>query len=380
MDERARRPGHNGVMRAVVIGAGIAGLVLARQLSLAGWSVTVREAASGTSADGFMIDFFGPGFRAAERMGIIDALAARGRGFDGIDWVDEAGRTTTHVDTSAVIASVGGKYFSILRPEIERGLLEVLPDAVDLRYDSPFSPGEPLPDADLVVGADGIHSTVRASQFGPHTHYEHHMGYYVSSFLIDDPVLASRLGGSITITDTLGAAAWLYAADEVRVGAFFVERAPRRSRPEDRRSYLEEVFGGLHPEVDRCIDRAPTSFYCDTVSQSRVPAWRNGRTVLVGDAAGAVSLLAGQGSSLAIAGAECLAEHVARAGSATRIKEGVMAYEKAWRPQVTATQAAAAATAGFFVPANRLGRSVVCFQRRLLASGTANRLLARGFA
>jgi 2-polyprenyl-6-methoxyphenol hydroxylase-like FAD-dependent oxidoreductase len=56
-----------------------------------------------------------------------------------------------------------------------------------------------------------------------------------------------------------------------------------------------------------------------------LPRWRESRVVLIGDAAYAVSLLAGQGASLGIAGAFLLAERLRRADS---IDEGLDHYER----------------------------------------------------
>jgi len=56
-------------MKAVVVGAGIAGLVAARQLGLAGWDVEVLEKSAAPRPDGYMMDFFGPGVEAADRIG-----------------------------------------------------------------------------------------------------------------------------------------------------------------------------------------------------------------------------------------------------------------------------------------------------------------------
>ncbi|WP_307037843.1 NAD(P)/FAD-dependent oxidoreductase [Arthrobacter sp. B3I4] len=55
-------------MKAVVVGAGIAGLVAARQLGLAGWDVEILEKSATPRPDGYMMDFFGPGVGARKRL------------------------------------------------------------------------------------------------------------------------------------------------------------------------------------------------------------------------------------------------------------------------------------------------------------------------
>lgn len=81
---RARRPSRRtgpqaapGTRRAVVVGAGISGLATAGLLARMGWETTVLEQSAGPRRAGYMIDFFGPGFDAAERQGLLGALHER---------------------------------------------------------------------------------------------------------------------------------------------------------------------------------------------------------------------------------------------------------------------------------------------------------------
>jgi 2-polyprenyl-6-methoxyphenol hydroxylase-like FAD-dependent oxidoreductase len=74
------------------------------------------------------------------------------------------------------------------------------------------------------------------------------------------------------------------------------------------------------------------------VAQTVTPRWTDGRVALVGDAAHAVSLVAGQGASLGVAGAYVLAERLQAASS---VPEGLADYERRWRPVVTDVQEAA---------------------------------------
>lgn len=72
--------------------------------------------------------------------------------------------------------------------------------------------------------------------------------------------------------------------------------------------------------------------------------------MLVGDACQAVSLLAGQGASLAVAGARVLSNHLARSAS---IAEGLAAYEDSWMPVAREKQEAGRRAARWFLPSSR---------------------------
>jgi 2-polyprenyl-6-methoxyphenol hydroxylase-like FAD-dependent oxidoreductase len=90
-------------------------------------------------------------------------------------------------------------------------------------------------------------------------------------------------------------------------------------------------------------------FY-DQVAQIEMPEWSRGRVTLVGDACGAVSLLAGQGASLGLGGAYVLAEELS---AAPTIEEGLHRYEQTWRPLVIDRQEVGRRAARWFLPASQ---------------------------
>ncbi|MGP9539781.1 FAD-dependent monooxygenase [Brachybacterium sp. AOP43-C2-M15] len=384
-------------MDVTLIGGGIAGLALAHQLA-PDHTVTVLESSSGPRGGGYMIDFFGPGFVAAERMGIIEELRARGHAFEGVRYAGPDGRETGRIDVGPLAAALGGRYFSILRPEVELGLLAVLPPSVELRYGAPvvavrdaglvgaasarravveLADGTVI-ESDLVVACDGVRSAVRgmvAPGHGPIVP----MGYRVASYLYEDPQLAAELGERMLMTDTVGRVGWAYAADAARVGVMLAERVDPSStqRPTPDRERLQADFAGLHPQVDRALEHAPESFYDDLVAQAIAPRWSRGRVVLAGDAAHAPSLLAGLGTSLAIGGAEALARSLRASGP--HVEAGLAEYERAWRPTVEKTQRAGRRTAAFFTPSSPARLRLQQLLRRGFSLPGVERLLPRTF-
>jgi 2-polyprenyl-6-methoxyphenol hydroxylase-like FAD-dependent oxidoreductase len=93
--------------------------------------------------------------------------------------------------------------------------------------------------------------------------------------------------------------------------------------------------------------------YFDRVSQIRMNTWSKGRVILIGDAASAVSLLAGEGTGLAITEAYVMAGELKRANGDYRA--AFAKHEKQLRPFVEGKQAAAGKFAYTFVPKTSIG-------------------------
>lgn len=93
--------------------------------------------------------------------------------------------------------------------------------------------------------------------------------------------------------------------------------------------------------------------YFDRVSQIRMDHWSNGRVILIGDAAACVSLMAGQGSSLAMTEAYVLAGELSH--SRCNPADAFTQYELRMRSLIESKQKSALKFAGAFAPKTRLG-------------------------
>lgn len=353
-------------MKVVICGAGIAGLALAQRLDAFGWKVVVLEKAPGPRPQGYMIDFFGPGYDAADVMGVLPRLQQLGYRFEEASWLDETGRRRARLRFEQFGKIMQGRLFSILRPDLEQALRQQLSSNVDLRFATSLNAVDNTADgvrvtlrdggtldADLLVGADGIHSTVRGLVFGEEHRYLRYLGFHTAAFVFDDPQIHAELQGRLCLTDTIDRQMGLYGLRDGRVATFAVHRTCDPTLPRDPVAAIRREYGSLGWIIPRALDRCPPAaqVYYDQVAQIELPQWSHRRVALLGDAGYAVSLLAGQGASLAIAGAYVLAEQLATAGS---IDAALDHYERLWRPVAEEKQRAARDGIRWFLPHSRV--------------------------
>jgi 2-polyprenyl-6-methoxyphenol hydroxylase-like FAD-dependent oxidoreductase len=125
-----------------------------------------------------------------------------------------------------------------------------------------------------------------------------------------------------------------------------------------QKAALRERFGKSGWECPQILDALDTvnDLYFDRVSQirmgSQAESWARGRVTLVGDAASCVSLLAGQGSALAMVASYILAGELHAAGGdyATAFAQ----YQRRFGPFVLQKQKSALRLAGTFAPKSKL--------------------------
>jgi 2-polyprenyl-6-methoxyphenol hydroxylase-like FAD-dependent oxidoreductase len=348
-------------MKAIICGAGIAGLAAARFLGVKGWDVLVLEIAPKRRSAGYMIDFAGSGYDAMERAGLLDALRQRQQPVDQMKYVREDGSVRSRISFDLFAASMNGRIFSVLRGDIEAMLFEALPDSVDMRFGVSVSEVVDLDGrvdvilsdgvretGDLLIGADGIHSDLRGMVFGAEADYLRYLNFHTAAFLFEDADIAKTVSDEFQMLSVAKRQAAIYNLGDGKLATFFAHTATNRERPVNPAVELRRVYGELGWHVPAMLDAADRAddIYYDLLAQIEMPTWSKGRAIMLGDAGYAVSLLAGQGASLAIAGAWMLAEQI----GAGDIDAGMARFEAEMKPEVLKKQAAGRRTANWMVP------------------------------
>lgn len=351
-------------------------------------NVTVLERAPSPRQQGYMIDFFGVGYDAAGAMGLLPRLKELSYAVDEASLIDEHGRRRALVQYSGMARAVNGRLMEILRPDLELALREQVEPLVDLRYgtsveavtDSATGVTVALTDgrileADLLVGADGIHSTVRKIVFGPEDRYFRYLGYHTAAFIFTDPPIRDLVRNRFCLTDTIDRQIGFYGLRDGRVATFALHRTADPTLPADRRQAVQDAYGSMGWLVPTAVAQCSPSdeIYYDQVAQIEMPRWSSGRVVLLGDACHAVSLLAGQGAALAIAGAYVLGEQLA---NIVPIEEALGRYQRLMQPTVTQVQQFARRGASWFLPASTTQLRLRRVALRIAALPGPNRLFA----
>ena len=357
-------------MKVAINGVGVAGPTVAYWLKRLGHEPVLFEQAAALRTGGYLVDFWGLGYTIAERMGIVGDLRARGYEMERMRMVDSRGTDEAEVDLTRMREALHGRFVSIARSDLSAALFGSC-DGIPARFgisivgieEDPVGSVVTLSDGtsehfDVVIGADGLRSAVRALAFGRESQFERFLDCCIAAFRVvgyphrDELTYVShtvrhRQAGRVSLRN-----------DETLVLLVWRPEPADRDIPREREAQqagVRRAFGDMGwemPELLEAMDHA-VDFYFDRVSQIHMPRWSAGSVVLLGDAAACPSLLAGEGSGLAMLEAYVLAGELHRAdGDASR---GFAAYERRLRAFVTAKQRSALWFRGFFAPETSLG-------------------------
>jgi 2-polyprenyl-6-methoxyphenol hydroxylase-like FAD-dependent oxidoreductase len=351
----------------LISGASIAGPALAFWLHRHGFDVTVVERAPSLREGGYKVDIRGVAVDVVRRMGLLEQVHAASTDMRGAAFVNKRGKQLATLDADT-FGFRHGDDTEILRGDLARILYDatrshteyVFGDwitGLDQRSDGvevTFAHGAPRR-FDLVVGADGLHSGVRALAFGPEEDYLRRFDAYISistvpnSFELDRwELLHSAAPGKMVNVYSTARAADAKAA-------FWFTAPPLtydRRDVDGQKALVADRFAGLGWEIPKLLEamREADDFYFDPVCQIVLDKLSAGRVTLLGDAGYCASPASGQGTSLALAGAYVLAGELATSDDITT---ALSRYETTMRPFIEKNQALAKTALRGIIPQSR---------------------------
>jgi len=368
-------------MKVLISGAGIAGPTLAYWLQKSGHEVLLVEQSPQLRSGGYVIDFWGVGYDIAEKMGLIPRIRELGYQVGEVRFVDRHGRKRGGFAVDVFGRMTNGRFTSLPRSDLAATIYGAIDGKVESifgdsvasikddgdRVRVSFDHAAPR-EVDLVIGADGLHSRIRELAFGSEASFEVSLGYHVAAFEVEGYRPREEL---VFVSHGVpGRQISRFSLRDDKTLFLFIFRdeyltTKNPSSEQERKAVLAKVFAGVGWEGPRILVAMENAkdVYFDRVSQIRMDRWTKGHTALIGDAGACVSLMAGEGTGLAMAEAyvlagelrECRGDHIA----------AFARYQDRMMPFLKSKQESAAKFASSFAPKSAFGITFRNFVTRL---------------
>lgn len=359
------------INKILVIGAGIAGLAVCYWLKRFGFSPILIEKCADIRKGGQGLDLRGVAIDLVKKMGIYEKICNRRTELEFGRYVDAEGN---------ILHEEKGERFCFRQDEdveIIRGdLVEILMRAIEgvpchfnqliesIKQNDDdvkvhFKDGR-TEHYDLVIGADGTHSTTRRMVFDKDEYKLVNLGAYFSVFSIPNYLNLSHTEVQcevnqklISVTSdknpTMAEAAFMFRTQDVL----------NNIRDEnEQQQFLRNNFQDFGWEASKILELMLESddFYFDSVTQVKMKSWTKGRVALVGDAGYSASPLSGQGNNLALVGAYIFAGELKKAGG--NYTRAFNRYNELLHPFVEANQKLGVWVSETFLVPNEVSKEV----------------------
>ncbi len=338
-----------------------------------------------------MIDFAGSGWDVANRMGVIPELEAVDHAVKEIVFKDSSGRTTAILPTAKLYSAWGfeKRYLGLDRRDLVETLYHTVESDVEIRFGTTltavcqsaeavtvtFADGQEE-SFDLLVGADGIYSSVRGLVFGSEAEFADYLGYYVAAFY-SAPLIPDLPTNYLMHVEPGIQVGILPLSQECWLSILIYKSEDQGHIPSAQRlQILKDRARGVGWITTDLLNSLPaeTPIYLDTVTQIEMPSWSSNRVALIGDAAYCMTLISGQGTSMAMAGAYFLAEELRQKADH---HVAFQRYEQRLRPYIEQKQKKARKFAPTFVPSSELRITLTQWAIRLIDLPPVTRLVSK---
>jgi len=351
MKEKA---GSSKRIRAAVVGGGIGGLSTACFLRRRGINVTVFEQADALGEIGAGLIIFPNGLRQLERMGLGEALAAVGAKIgDGSQFYRADGTVVGSIVTTdsngwnGIYGMHRADLLNVLAANLPSGIIRTGHRCTGLEQNAvaaqlKFANGETA-EADIVIAADGIHSTLQKYVVEPKP--PEYSGVRAYRGLIPREKLPGWREEAHQVWMGDGKHFMVYPVRSSRI-LNYVGFVPTRNVTIESwsavgdRDELAASFEGWDPRVVRLLEAVETCFWWGLYDRKPLESWTKGRLVLLGDAAHAMLPHLGQGANQAIEDGVALSV-LLEGRDPSEVPDIVSQYEKLRRVRTEIIQAEA---------------------------------------
>jgi len=343
-----------------VVGAGMGGLAVAGTLRRAGFEkVAVYEQASRFGRIGAGIQMMPNSMKVLRGIGIEERLRRLAFApYSHLNRVWDTGEVTTELTMPEDL--YGAPYLCMHRADLHDALASVVPsEAVQLgrklvglgqaggEVTLAFADGS-KETADLVIGADGVHSAVREIVLGPERPFNRGRVAYRAVFpaaLIDRDIGRSRTKWWGTDRHIV-----IYYTRADLSEVYFVTSVPEPIEWATQESWsakgdvkeLRAAYEGFHPDVRAVLDACPDCHKWAILEREPLPTWSDGRIVLLGDACHPMTPYMAQGAATSIEDAAVLTRCL-EAIDEDDVEGALKRYEAHRKPRTSRIQAISSA-------------------------------------
>jgi salicylate hydroxylase len=338
--------------RVAIIGGGIGGLTAAIALSRAGIDVSVHEAAAELKEIGAGVALHANAMRVLRAIGVEDGVRkVAGRSEWAVTRNGVTGRVISRTSRGQQAALLGIEGATVHRADLLDALAAAVPaDVVSLgkRCVSVDAHGEvavarfadgTCAEADVIIGADGIHSVVRTALFGPDA------PRFTGKICYRSVIPAAAVRGTPLAADN---GQWLGPHGTIVLYPLRGEELINVVCHYDDESYRHESwvaqcpgsevlsrYAGWHESLLRLFEAGDTWYKWALYDRDPIPAWTRGRVSLLGDAAHPMLPYLGQGACQAIEDGAVLATALSAPGADDDPVAALDRYERTRRPRAS---------------------------------------------
>jgi salicylate hydroxylase len=341
--------------RVAIIGGGIGGLTAASALLRAGVEVSVYEAAGELKEIGAGVALHANAMRVLRFIGVEEAVRkVAGRTEYAVTRDGLTGRLISKTSRARQVELMGIEPATVHRADLLDVLAAALPSgiaALGKRCVSVESGGSSATarfadgtsvEADVIIGADGIHSAVRTALFGPDA------PRFTGKICYRSVIPTAAVRGGVLSDVAADNGQWLgphgtivlyplRGEELINVVAHYDDDTYRHESwvTECERAEVLERYAGWHESLLRLFEAGQTWYKWALYDRDPIPAWTSGRVSLLGDAAHPMLPYLGQGACQALEDGAVLANAMSDRRFASDPVEALAAYERTRRPRAS---------------------------------------------
>ena len=342
-----------------IVGAGMGGLTAASTLRQAGFDVHVYEQATRFARIGAGIQMMPNSMKVLRRIGIEQRV--RATAFEPYSHLNRQWDTGEVMRELPMPESLfGAPYLCMHRGDLHDALASVLPEEIihlgkklvglderRNRVSLRFEDGSGA-EADLVIGADGVHSIVRDLIVGPDAPI--HKGRIAYRAVFPSAMMGGKdVGNSRTKWWGLDRHIVIYYTRRDKSEVYFVTSVPEPAEWLTKESWsakgdvreLRTAYEGFHPDVRAVLEACPDCHKWAILEREPLAKWSEGRIVLLGDACHPMTPYMAQGAATAMEDAAVLARCLA--DTEGDVRSAFARYEANRKPRTSRIQAISSA-------------------------------------